>query len=200
MADREVDQQLVERAQRGDKRAFELLVLKYQRKLRTAAVAAGARPRRGRGCDAGGIHQGLPCVAFVSRGQRVLYVACIGSRSIRPRITWSRWGGGRRRRPGSTTRRRRISKDAEQLRDSATPEDELHGQADRDHRQQGDGRVAEDLRTAITAARDRGLELRRDCQRDELSDWHGAFRIFRAREAIAGELRPLLGTDKDRRW
>src|SRR6266516_4803623 len=33
MADREVDQQLVERAQRGDKHAFELLVLKYQRKL-----------------------------------------------------------------------------------------------------------------------------------------------------------------------
>src|SRR5437660_12472912 len=33
MADREVDQQLVERAQRGDKRAFELLVVKYQRKL-----------------------------------------------------------------------------------------------------------------------------------------------------------------------
>src|SRR6202023_1455923 len=33
MADREVDQQLVERAQRSDKRAFELLVLKYQRKL-----------------------------------------------------------------------------------------------------------------------------------------------------------------------
>src|SRR5262250_3150742 len=33
MGDREVDQQLVERAQRGDKRAFELLVAKYQRKL-----------------------------------------------------------------------------------------------------------------------------------------------------------------------
>ena len=33
MGDREVDQQLVLRAQRGDKRAFELLVLKYQRKL-----------------------------------------------------------------------------------------------------------------------------------------------------------------------
>jgi RNA polymerase sigma-70 factor (ECF subfamily) len=25
-------------------------------------------------------------------------------------------------------------------------------------------------------------------------------RIFRAREAIAGELRPLLGTRKDKRW
>src|SRR6187399_2385392 len=33
MGDREIDQQLVERAQRGDKRAFELLISKYQRKL-----------------------------------------------------------------------------------------------------------------------------------------------------------------------
>jgi RNA polymerase sigma-70 factor (ECF subfamily) len=33
MGDREVDAQLVERAQRGDKRAYELLVAKYQRKL-----------------------------------------------------------------------------------------------------------------------------------------------------------------------
>src|ERR1700693_4452981 len=33
MGDREVDHQLVERAQRGDKKAFELLVVKYQRKL-----------------------------------------------------------------------------------------------------------------------------------------------------------------------
>src|SRR3990167_4908465 len=33
MADKEVDQQLVERVQRGDKHAFDLLVSKYQRKL-----------------------------------------------------------------------------------------------------------------------------------------------------------------------
>ncbi|HET7159318.1 MAG TPA: RNA polymerase sigma factor RpoE, partial [Burkholderiales bacterium] len=33
MSDREIDQQLVERAQRGDKHAYELLVVKYQRKL-----------------------------------------------------------------------------------------------------------------------------------------------------------------------
>jgi RNA polymerase sigma-70 factor (ECF subfamily) len=33
MGQREIDQQLVERAQRGDKHAFELLVAKYQRKL-----------------------------------------------------------------------------------------------------------------------------------------------------------------------
>ena len=33
MGDREIDQQLVERAQHGDKQAFDLLVVKYQRKL-----------------------------------------------------------------------------------------------------------------------------------------------------------------------
>ena len=33
MSERDIDQQLVERAQRGDKRAFELLVEKYQREL-----------------------------------------------------------------------------------------------------------------------------------------------------------------------
>ena len=33
MNDREVDQVLVERAQKGDSRAFELLVSKYQRRL-----------------------------------------------------------------------------------------------------------------------------------------------------------------------
>ena len=33
MGDREIDQQLVERVQHGDKHAFDLLVIKYQRKL-----------------------------------------------------------------------------------------------------------------------------------------------------------------------
>lgn len=33
MGDRELDQQLVEKVQRGDKHAFDLLVIKYQRRL-----------------------------------------------------------------------------------------------------------------------------------------------------------------------
>ena len=33
MSDKDIDQQLVARAQQGDKQAFELLVSKYQRKL-----------------------------------------------------------------------------------------------------------------------------------------------------------------------
>ncbi len=33
MGERQVDQKLVERVQRGDKRAFDLLVLKYQQRV-----------------------------------------------------------------------------------------------------------------------------------------------------------------------
>ena len=58
MGDREVDQQLVLRAQRGDKRAFELLVLKYTEgwsyveiadHLGVTATAIEARLHRARG-------------------------------------------------------------------------------------------------------------------------------------------------------
>ena len=44
MTDRETDQQLVERVQRGDKRAFDLLVVKYQRKIFRLFVASDSRP------------------------------------------------------------------------------------------------------------------------------------------------------------
>jgi RNA polymerase sigma-70 factor (ECF subfamily) len=43
MSEREIDQQLVERAQAGDKHAFELLVIKYQRKVGALAVALRTR-------------------------------------------------------------------------------------------------------------------------------------------------------------
>ena len=46
MGDSEVDQQLVERAQRGDKKAFELLVVKYQRKLARLLSRFIRDPRR----------------------------------------------------------------------------------------------------------------------------------------------------------
>jgi hypothetical protein len=58
----------VERAQRGDKRAFELLVLKYQRKLGRLLSRLVRDPGEVEGCNAGGVYQGLPCVTFVSRG------------------------------------------------------------------------------------------------------------------------------------
>ena len=67
MSDREVDQQLVERAQRGDKKAFELLVGKYQRKLARLLSRFIRDSGRSRGRDAGGFYQSLPRAALVPR-------------------------------------------------------------------------------------------------------------------------------------
>jgi len=57
-----------------------------------------------------------------------------------------------------------------------------------------------ELRTAITLREIEGLSY------EEIATIMGCpigtvrSRIFRAREAIAGKLRPMLGTSKDKRW
>ena len=61
-------------------------------------------------------------------------------------------------------------------------------------------KLPEELRTAISLREIEGLSY------DEISEVMNCpigtvrSRIFRAREAIAAELRPLLGTSADQRW
>jgi RNA polymerase sigma-70 factor (ECF subfamily) len=61
-------------------------------------------------------------------------------------------------------------------------------------------RLPEELRTAITLREVEGMSY------DEIAEFMNCpigtvrSRIFRAREAIAEDLRPLLGTTKDKRW
>ena len=61
-------------------------------------------------------------------------------------------------------------------------------------------KLPEELRTAITLREIEGMSY------DEIAEVMNCpigtvrSRIFRAREAIAAELRPLLGTTKDQRW
>ena len=96
MGEREVDQQLVERAQRGDKQAFELLVVKYQRKL-ARLISRFIR-------DASEVED-VTQEAFIKayralpsfRGTARFTRGCIASASIRRRITWSHWDGAPRR-------------------------------------------------------------------------------------------------------
>jgi RNA polymerase sigma-70 factor, ECF subfamily len=186
MADREVDQQLVERAQRGDKRAFELLVLKYQRKLQRLLSRLVRDP---------GEVEDVTQEAFIKayralpsfRGDSAFYTWLyrIGINTAKNYLV-----AMGRRAPTSTgfdNEEAENFEDAEQLRDAATPEDELHGK-----------QIAATVNKAMDAfahgdhaARNRGPELRRDCQRDELSDWHGAVpdlpgpRSYRSRIATA---------------
>jgi len=90
--------------------------------------------------------------------------------------------------------------DGDQLRDLNTPEDELASKQVAETVNQTLGELPEELRTAITLREIEGLSY------DDIANIMNCpigtvrSRIFRAREAIAEKLRPLLGTRQDRRW
>jgi len=60
--------------------------------------------------------------------------------------------------------------------------------------------LPEDLRTAITLREIEGLSYEEIATVMNCPIGTVRSRIFRAREAIAAELRPLLDTDENRRW
>jgi RNA polymerase sigma-70 factor, ECF subfamily len=199
MGDREVDQQLVERAQRGDKRAYELLVLKYQRKL-GRLLSRFVR-------DAAEVED-VTQEAFIKayralpsfRGDSAFYTWLyrIGINTAKNYLV-----ALGRRAPTTTnfdSEEAEGFEDADQLRELNTPESELEGKEIAATVNRAMDALPDDLRTAITLREIEGLSY------EEIASVMGCpvgtvrSRIFRAREAIAAELRPLLGTDKDRRW
>mgnify|MGYP001560612640 CR=1 FL=1 len=87
MGDREIDQQLVERAQQGDKRAFELLVAKYQRKLARLLSRLVRNPTEVEDVSQEAFikaYRALPSF----RGDSAFYTWLYRLVSIRPRIGW----------------------------------------------------------------------------------------------------------------
>jgi RNA polymerase sigma-70 factor (ECF subfamily) len=199
MGDREVDQQLVERAQRGDKRAFELLVLKYQRKLGRLLSRFVRDPAE---------VEDVTQEAFIKA-----YRALPGFRGESAFYTWLYRIGINtaknylvalgRRAPTSTgfdNEEAEGFEDADQLRDANTPESELEGKEIAATVNRAMDALPKDLRTAITLREIEGLSYEEIASAMNCPVGTVRSRIFRARDAIAEELRPLLGTDKDRRW
>ncbi|HQR53920.1 MAG TPA: RNA polymerase sigma factor RpoE [Burkholderiales bacterium] len=199
MGDREIDQQLVERAQRGDKKAFELLVVKYQRKL-ARLLSRFIR-------DAGEIED-VTQEAFIKayralpsfRGDSAFYTWLyrIGINTAKNYLV-----AMGRRAPTSTefdSEDAETFEDGDQLRDVNTPEAELLSkeiaQTVNDTMQQ----LPEELRTAITLREIEGLSYEDIAAFMNCPIGTVRSRIFRAREAIAEKLRPLLGTTRDKRW
>jgi RNA polymerase sigma-70 factor (ECF subfamily) len=199
MGDREVDQQLVERAQRGDKRAFELLVLKYQRKLGrllSRFVRDSAEVEDVTQEAFIKAYRALPSFrgdsAFYTWLYRIgintakNYLVALGRRA--PTTT------------GFDNEEAEGFEDAEQLRDSSTPESELEGKEIAATVNHAMDALPPDLRTAITLREIEGLSYEEIASVMNCPVGTVRSRIFRARDAIAAELRPLLGTEKDRRW
>jgi RNA polymerase sigma-70 factor, ECF subfamily len=199
MGDREVDQQLVERAQRGDKHAFELLVAKYQRRL-GRLISRFVR----NSSEAEDVTQDAFIKAYRAlpafRGDSAFYTWLyrIGINTAKNYLV-----AQGRRAPTSTpfdAEEAEDFEDAALLHDVATPENELMSKQVVEVVNSSLQELPDDLRMALTLREIEGLSYEEiaavmDCPIGTVRS-----RIFRAREAIAANLRPLLGTNEDRRW
>ena len=199
MSERDIDQQLVERAQRGDKRAFELLVEKYQRKLGRLLARFIRDPAE---------VEDVTQEAFIKA-----YRALPGFRGDSAFYTWLYRIGINtaknylmalgRRAPTSTEVEAEDAEgyeEGEQLRDINTPESMLLSKEIAQTVDATIDQLPEELRTAIQLREIEGMSYEDIAKAMDCPIGTVRSRIFRAREAIAAQLRPLLGTRKDKRW
>ena len=199
MSDREIDQELVRRAQSGEKRAFELLVIKYQRKL---ARLLGRLVR-----DQAEVED-VTQEAFIKayralpsfRGDSAFYTWLyrIGINTAKNYLVTNG-----RRPPTSTAFSSEDAEgfdDADQLRDMNTPENELASKQIAEIVSATMDELPEELRTAITLREIEGLSYEEIAGIMNCPIGTVRSRIFRAREAIAEKLRPQLEIGNDRRW
>lgn len=199
MGEREIDQALVERAQHGDKHAFELLVVKYQRKL-ARLLSRFIR----NSTEVEDVTQEAFIKAYRAlpsfRGESAFYTWLyrIGINTAKNYLV-----AQGRRAPTVTEFNIEDAENFEEggeLRDIHTPENELMTKQIAQAVNETVENLPEDLRTAITLREIEGLSY------EDIADIMNCpigtvrSRIFRAREAIAERLRPLLGTHKDKRW
>ncbi len=199
MSDREIDQQLVERAQSGDKRAFELLVIKYQRKVERLL----SRLIR----DQAEIED-VTQESFIKA-----YRALAGFRGDSAFYTWlyriavntakNYLVTQGKKAPTSTgfdAEEAEGFEDAVGLRDIATPDAELATKQIAQIVNNTIDKLPEELRTAITLREIDGLSYEEIAEIMDCPIGTVRSRIFRAREAVAEKLRPQLDISKDRRW
>ena len=199
MSDREIDRQLVERAQRGDKRAFELLVEKYQRKLARLLSRFIRDPAEVEDVTQEAFikaYRALP--AF--RGDSAFYTWLyrIGINTAKNYLM-----AMGRRAPTSTEVEAEEAEgfeEGEQLRDINTPESVLLSNEIAQTVNSTIEKLPEELRTAIQLREIEGMSYEDIAKVMDCPIGTVRSRIFRAREAIAEQLRPLLGTRKDKRW
>ncbi len=197
--EREIDQQLVERVQRGDQRAFTLLVEKYQRKL-GRLLGRMIRDQ----AEVEDVVQEAFIKAYRAlpnfRGDSAFYTWLyrIGINTAKNHLV----AMGRRPRLSNEVEIEDAEnfEDANELRTQDTPETELMGKQIAQTVNNAMEALPKELKTAITLREIEGLSY------EEIADLMNCpigtvrSRIFRAREAIAEKLRPLLDTKADQRW
>lgn len=202
MADADADALLVERVKRGDSRAFEMLVVKYQRRIERLIG------RMVRDTD---LVQDIAQESFIRayralpqfRGESAFYTwlyriavntakKALVELKRDPLVTESALHGG-----DDSDETSRVGAE---LTDGATPEAMMASKEIAVAVNAAIEALSDDLRQAVTLREIEGLSY------EEIADVMNCpigtvrSRIFRAREAIAARLRPLLDTPEGRRW
>ena len=190
MSERLGDQELVARAQAGDRRAFDLLVLKYQQKV------AGLIARYLR--DPNEV-QDVAQEAFIKA-----YRALGGFRGESAFYTWlyriainaaKNHLASRGRRPPRDDMEMEVAEQLEsggRLREMGTPENYLLSEEIAQTVQKALDELPEDLRTAIVLRELEGLSYEEIAEAMDCPIGTVRSRIFRARDAIDKRLSPLL--------
>ena len=199
MGERDADQVLVERVQSGDRQAFGLLVEKYQRKLLRLVSRLVRDP-----AEAEDVVQEAFIKAYRAlpnfRGDSAFYTWLyrIGVNTAK---NWLSARGRRATALSSADNEEAEGFDeADLLRDSDTPERMLMTKQIAETVNRAMEALPEELRVAITLREIEGLSYEEISGVMECPIGTVRSRIFRAREAVAKELRPLLDTAPDKRW
>lgn len=190
MSERSIDQKLVNRVQKGDKTAFDLLTRKYQHKI-AKLISRYVRDRR----EVEDVTQEALIKAYRAiggfRGDSAFYT-WLYRISVNTAKNYLESQG--RRPPGTDLEieSAELVDGGSSLREQATPErqmltDEI---ANTVHRVI-DG-LPDDLRTAITLREIEGMSYEEIADVMDCPIGTVRSRIFRAREAVDQELRPLL--------
>lgn len=194
MGERETDQLLVERVQKGEKRAFDLLVGKYQHKI-VSLISRYVSDHS----EAQDVSQEAFIKAYRAigrfRGDSAFYTWMY---RIAINTAKNHLVSQGRRPPSSDV----DASDAEQfqvetrLKDRGSPEHELLKEEIEQTIHSAISDLPEDLRVAITLREMEGMSYEDIATTMECPIGTVRSRIFRAREAIDNRLRPLLdGTD-----
>jgi RNA polymerase sigma-70 factor, ECF subfamily len=190
MSERAADQELVVRAQKGDKRAFDLLVLKYQQKVANLISRYIRDPSEVLDVSQDAFlkaYRALP--AF--RGESAFYTWLyrITVNTVKNHLV------AQGRRPPGDDVEAEVAEQMDmgvRLREIGTPERQLLSDEIAQTVQRALDDLPDDLRTAIVLREFEGMSYEEIATAMECPIGTVRSRIFRARDAIDKRLRPLL--------
>lgn len=201
MNQRDVDAALVARVQRGDKRAFDLLVLKYQRKIMRLLSRMIRDPSEIEDVTQEAFIKAYRAIGQF-RGESAFYT-WLYRIAINTARNWQAANGCR---PNTSSVMENEDGETfdgiDNLTDISTPESMLASRQIAETVNAAMQALPEELRTAILLREIEGMSYEDIAQSMACPIGTVRSRIFRAREAIAAQLKTVLGDDHDpdRRW